>query len=139
MDRLNYEMPHNDHSDLQAVNSLEQIILLRSNEKQVTRTKSVDIALAMLIGMVLTATDLAQAIGNRPRQSGWDNRQRQMVRFRGQCFAAERGEDQPRLDEWCLRNRIPGAEGHMENQETTMEHDLLDLLDGKLCGTLQER
>jgi len=45
---------------LQPINSLEQIILLRSKEKQVTRTKSVDMALAMFIAMVLTSTALAQ-------------------------------------------------------------------------------
>jgi hypothetical protein len=45
---------------LQPMDSLEQIILIRGKEKQVTRMKSMDMALAVLIAMVLTSTALAQ-------------------------------------------------------------------------------
>jgi lysophospholipase L1-like esterase len=45
---------------LPPTNSLEQIILLRSKEKKVTRTKSVSGMLAVLVAMVLASTALAQ-------------------------------------------------------------------------------
>jgi lysophospholipase L1-like esterase len=45
---------------LQPINSLEQIILLRSKEEKVTRTKPVVMAFAMLIAMVLASSSLAQ-------------------------------------------------------------------------------
>jgi lysophospholipase L1-like esterase len=46
------------------LDGLEQIILLRNREKEVTRTKSVDMALAMLFAMMLTSTALAQTPEN---------------------------------------------------------------------------
>jgi lysophospholipase L1-like esterase len=59
---------------LQPLDSLERIILLRGKEKQVTRTKSVDIALAMLITMVLTSTALAQTPKNEKHWvSAWSS------------------------------------------------------------------
>jgi lysophospholipase L1-like esterase len=53
---------------------LEQIILLRSKEKKVTRTKSVDMTLALFIVMVLTSTALAQTPKNEKHWvSAWSS------------------------------------------------------------------
>jgi lysophospholipase L1-like esterase len=58
----------------QPMDSKEQIILLRSKEKKVTRTKSVDRTLAVLIVMVLVSTALAQTPKNEKHWvSAWSS------------------------------------------------------------------
>jgi lysophospholipase L1-like esterase len=59
---------------LPPLNGLERIILLRSKENHVTRTKSVNMALALLIAMVLTSTALAQTPKNEKHWvSAWSS------------------------------------------------------------------
>jgi lysophospholipase L1-like esterase len=58
----------------QPLDSLEQINLLRKKENRVTRTKSVEMALALLIAMVLTSTALAQTLENEKHWvSAWSS------------------------------------------------------------------
>ena len=58
----------------QPMDRLEQIVFLGSEEKQVTRTKSVDMALAVLIAIVLTSTALAQTPKNEKHWvSAWSS------------------------------------------------------------------